>query len=265
MARLRTAGGVANIAGKAYIVNETRNMNENSTILLPLDFDSADSAYDMAARLSPHVYGVKVGLQLINSAGFEVIEKLQSELNVRVFYDCKFHDIPNTVMGASEAATNRGVWMFNVHAAGGIEMLKAAIEGARRGTKSVSRRPLVIAVTVLTSVSSASLRSELGVHRTMEEQVVALAKMSQDCGLDGVVASPLEIKAIREACGPDFLIVTPGVRPANSDAHDQKRMMTPMDAVSAGSDYLVIGRPITHASSPETAAEAINASLVQTC
>ena len=238
-------------------------MMPSSRILIPLDVDSADRAVTLAAALSGDVAGMKVGLELINSAGFAVFDRLAAEIPGRcdVFYDCKLHDIPNTVQGASRAIGRRGLWMFNVHAAGGSAMLRAAVDGAAQGAESagLERKPLVIAVTVLTSISADILAGELGVARSVEQQVVALARLAQDAGCDGVVASPQEIAAIRAACGPSFLIVTPGVRPAGSDLGDQRRVMTPADAARAGADYLVIGRPITGSPDPVAAARAINA------
>ena len=235
-------------------------MNQYKT-LVALDVDTADAALDLARRLQGHVAGYKVGLELINAAGFGLLDdlKAQAGADAKVFYDCKFHDIPNTVAGASRAAAKRGVWMFNVHASGGSAMLRAAVSGAEEGAAQAGvTKPLVIAVSVLTSLSADVLRDELGVSRTLPEQVVALARLAQDAGCDGLVASPHEIGAIREACGPDFLLVIPGVRPAGSALGDQKRVMTPGEAVRAGADYLVVGRPITAAADPVEAARAIN-------
>ncbi len=232
-----------------------------SKILLPLDFPSADTALAMAAQTQNDVAGFKVGLELVNAAGFDIFARLQDQAGpaAKIFYDCKFHDIPNTVAGAVRAAARRGVWMLNVHAGGGSEMMRAACRAAAEGADAATvPRPLVIAVTVLTSTSAHVLQTELGVAQPLEQHVVHLARMAQDSGCDGVVASPLEIAAIRAACGPSFLVVTPGVRPAGADAGDQKRIMTPGEAVRAGADYLVVGRPITAAPDPAAAARAIN-------
>ena len=235
-------------------------MNQHKT-LVALDVDTADAALALARQLQGHVAGYKVGLELINAAGFGLLDELKAQAgaDVKIFYDCKFHDIPNTVAGASRAAARRGIWMFNVHASGGSAMLRAAVSGAEEGAAQAGvAKPLVIAVSVLTSLSADALRDELGVSRTLPEQVVALARLAQDAGCDGLVASPQEIGAIREACGPDFLLVIPGVRPAGAALGDQKRVMTPGEAVRAGADYLVVGRPITAAPDPVGAAQAIN-------
>lgn len=237
-------------------------MNKDK-IIVALDVDSTEKAIDLVDRLKGSVGAFKVGLELVNSAGLGIIDAVKSAGADKVFYDCKFHDIPNTVAGASRAAASMGVWMFNVHASGGIGMMKAARDAADEiEPASGSARPLVIAVTVLTSIDQEILANELGVNYSVQDQIRRLAVMAKSAGLDGVVASPLEVEIIREACGPDFLIVTPGVRPAGADIGDQKRIMTPADAVNAGADYLVIGRPITKASDPAEAAEKIAQSLV---
>ena len=237
-------------------------MHPNSKILLPLDTDTADKALALAALLRDEVAGFKVGLELINAAGFGLLDQLPvvTGPDVRIFYDCKFHDIPNTVAGAARAAARRGVWMLNVHASGGAAMMRAAVRAAAEGAQSAGHaKPLVIAVTVLTSIDAATLRDELGVAGELSAQVVRLARLAQECGCDGVVASPHEIAALRAACGPDFCLVIPGVRPAGADVGDQKRVMTPGEAVTAGADFLVVGRPITADPDPVAAARRINA------
>jgi len=230
-------------------------------ILVALDVESAAKAVALADALRGSVGGFKIGKQLFAAAGPEMVRELTSRGD-RVFLDLKFHDIPNTVAGAIQSAVSTGAWMVNVHASGGSAMMRAAGAAARQAADAVSReRPLVIAVTVLTSMDAAAL-SEIGVTRPMLDQVVHLARLSQASGLDGVVASPQEVTAIREACGPDFQIVTPGIRPADQQGKDdQARTMTPAEAVQAGATYLVIGRPITGASDPKSAAEAILATL----
>ncbi len=236
-------------------------MNTNSKTLLPLDVDTAEKALALAKTLAGEVAGYKVGLELINAAGFGLFDalKAQAGADTKIFYDCKFHDIPNTVFGASKAAARRGIWMFNIHASGGCAMMQAAVQGAKEGADAAGvPKPLVIAVSVLTSISAEVLRDELGVARPMTEQVVHLARLAQDSGCDGLVASPHEIEAVQGACGPEFVLVIPGVRPAGAAHGDQKRVMTPSEAVRAGAHYLVVGRPITAAPDPREAAAAIN-------
>jgi len=241
-------------------------MNTRSRILVALDTDTAEKALRLAGLVKGEVAGFKVGLELVNAAGFGLFDDLKALAGpgVKVFYDCKFHDIPNTVAGASRAAARRGVWMFNVHASGGSAMLRAAVQGAAEGAAQAGvPKPLVIAVSVLTSLSPDVLREELGVMRPLSDQVVALARLAQDAGCDGLVASSHEIGAIRAACGPDFVLVIPGIRPLGADIGDQKRVLTPGEAVRAGADYLVVGRPITAAPDPALAARRINAETAE--
>lgn len=230
-------------------------------ILVALDVESAAKALALADALRGCVGGYKIGKQLFTAAGPEVVRELTSRGD-RVFLDLKFHDIPNTVAGAVQSAVATGAWMVNVHASGGSAMMKAAAESATKASAALGRpRPLVIAVTVLTSMDSAAL-AEVGVTRPLLDQVVHLAKLAKQSGLDGVVASPQETRAIREACGPEFQIVTPGIRPVDQQGKDdQARTLTPVEAMQAGSTYLVIGRPITGAPNPREAAEKIAASL----
>ena len=230
-------------------------------ILVALDVESAAKAIELADALRGSVGGFKIGKQLFTAAGPSMVRELTSRGD-RVFLDLKFHDIPNTVAGAVQSAVATGAWMVNVHASGGSAMMKAAVEAAKKTADALSRpRPLVIAVTVLTSMNDEALQ-EIGVGRTMMDQVVHLARLTQSAGLDGVVASPLEIAAIRSACGSEFQIVTPGIRPADQQGKDdQARTMTPAEAMAAGSSYMVIGRPITAAPNPREAAEKIAASL----
>ena len=230
-------------------------------ILVALDVDSAAKAIALADTLRGAVGGYKIGKQLFTAAGPAVVHELTSRGD-RVFLDLKFHDIPNTVAGAVQSAVATGAWMVNVHASGGSAMMKAAAEAATTAAAALGRpRPLVIGVTVLTSMTDAAL-AEVGVARPVLEQVVHLARLAKQSGLDGVVASPQETAAIRAACGPDFQIVTPGIRPADQQGKDdQARTLTPAEAMKAGSTYLVIGRPITGAPDPREAAKQLLASL----
>ena len=223
-------------------------------IILPLDVSDADSAARLVEQLGPYVGAFKVGLELVNSEGPGIFERIRSAGAERIFYDCKLHDIPNTVAGAARAAAKRGLWMINVHASGGSRMVRAAADAL---AESGSERPILLGVTLLTSLSPQELSTELRIPLDPADYVVSLAKLVRDSGGQGVVASPHEIEAVRAACGPEFLIVTPGVRPAGSQSGDQRRTMTPREAVTRGADYLVIGRPITASSNPADAAKRI--------
>ena len=231
-------------------------------IIVALDVDTPDKAVKLVDQLRDYVGAFKVGLELVNSAGLSVFDKIKDAGAMRIFYDCKFHDIPNTVAGAARAAVRIGVWALNVHCSGGSAMMKAAKDAAlaEAGKLGVAP-PLVLGVTLLTSIDQDQLLDELRVPDTVSSYVEHMARTAQAAGLDGVVASPHEIKLIRSACGPSFTIVTPGVRPAGAEQGDQKRVMTPEEAVSAGADYIVIGRPITQAPDPQAAARDIAATL----
>jgi orotidine-5'-phosphate decarboxylase len=226
-------------------------------ILVALDVSTPAEALALAQSLRGEVGGFKIGKQLFTAAGPDIVRALTSKGD-RVFLDLKFHDIPNTVAGAVRSACGLGVWMVNVHASGGRAMMAAARRAADESAAAGGAKPLVIAVTVLTSLSAADLAS-VGVNASPIDQAVRLAGLAQEAGLDGVVASPQETAAIRAACGPDFAIVTPGIRGggAQSSPDDQQRTLTPAQAIAAGSSYLVVGRPITGAKDPRAAARAI--------
>ena len=230
-------------------------------ILVALDVDTAAKALALADTLKGAVGGFKIGKQLFTAEGPSIVRAL-SERGERVFLDLKFHDIPNTVAGAVASAVATGAWMVNVHCSGGSKMMRAAADAAGVAAAKLGRpKPLVIGVTVLTSMDEGAL-AEVGTSRSVMDQVIHLARLAQASGLDGVVASPLETRAIRNACGPDFVIVTPGIRPAaQAGTDDQARTMGPVEAVHAGATYLVIGRPITGAVDPRAAAEQIASQL----
>ncbi len=235
-------------------------------IIVALDVDTPDKAVELVRQLRDHVGAFKIGLELFNSAGPGVFDTLRHAGAQRIFYDSKFLDIPNTVAGAACAATRMGVWMFNVHCGGGAAMMKAAKDAASESAAQLDvEPPKVIGVTLLTSIDQTQLNSELGVGGSVADQVTRMASLAREAGLDGVVASPHEIELVRAECGDGFLIVTPGVRPAGSEVGDQKRVMTPKQAVEKGADYLVIGRPITKADDPAAAAREIGRELGVGC
>lgn len=224
----------------------------NKRIVVALDFAQPNEALKFIDTLDPQQCRVKVGKELFTAGGPDLIAAIHAR-NFEVFLDLKFHDIPNTVAKAVAAAAELGVWMVNVHASGGEAMLKAARAALEPyGEKA----PLLIAVTVLTSMSAEELH-QLGVQRPLQEHVLALAKLSAQCGLDGVVCSAQEAELIKAEVGRDFILVTPGIRPAGSATHDQQRIMTPQQAVAAGVDYLVMGRPIRESKNPVATLSAI--------
>ena len=224
-------------------------------LIVALDYANAHAALTLAERLDPAQCRVKVGKELFTSAGPQVVRELVKR-GFSVFLDLKFHDIPNTVAGACRAAADLGCWMMNVHAAGGGAMLSAA----RTALDDGPQRPLLIAVTVLTSVDEATLHA-VGVSGSIAEQVARLAALSEIAGLDGVVCSPLEIGVLRAQRAASFKLITPGVRPAASGQDDQVRVATPGAAIRAGASYLVVGRPVTQAADPLAALAAINAEI----
>lgn len=226
-------------------------------IIVALDVASSKEAHRMASSLQGRVGAFKVGLELLHSVGPGALEDL-SRAGHPVFCDCKLHDIPNTVAGAARALARHGVWMLNVHASAGSRAMRACVEAARQGACEAGHAPpLVVAVTLLTSLTGQELAQELRVDCSAADYVAHMARLARESGCDGVVCSPMEIRTVRWACGPDFLIVTPGVRPSWSSTDDQRRFLTPAEAVALGADYLVIGRPITAADDPSAAAERI--------
>jgi orotidine 5''-phosphate decarboxylase, subfamily 1 len=229
-------------------------------VIVALDFANPMRALALAERLDPHDCGLKVGKELFVIAGPEPVRWMVAR-GFNVFLDLKFHDIPNTVAQACAAATRLGVWMLNVHAAGGRSMLKAARDAvAGTAAEAGLPRPLLIAVTVLTSLDQPALR-ETGIDTDPGRQALRLAALARECGLDGVVCSAVEAPSMRSAFGPTFALVTPGIRPAGSAADDQSRVATPQQAAENGADYLVVGRPITAAADPGAALASINLAL----
>lgn len=236
--------------------------------MVALDVPTAVQADKVIAGLSGIPCWMKVGMQLYFAEGPRFVGKLK-ERGYRVFLDLKMHDIPNTVKGGASSIARLGVDMFNVHAAGGTRMMRAAREGAEEAIASgkagygQGERPIILAVTHLTSTGREMLNEEIGIPGTVEEAVLRYAELAREAGLDGVVASPLEVSAIKRRCGPSFLAVTPGIRPAGAAAGDQTRITTPGEALAQGADYLVIGRPITAAPDPRQALETIIEELIQ--
>lgn len=226
-------------------------------IVVAMDFDSADQCLAMAKRLSPLDCRLKVGKELFTACGPKIVEQLMA-LGFEIFLDLKFHDIPNTTSKAVKAAAELGVWMVNVHASGGERMMLAAREILEQ---RVGRRPLLIAVTVLTSMEASDLHG-VGIERSPEEQVMKLARLTHSCGLDGIVCSAQEAALMRSQFGDKFCLVTPGIRLDTSPVDDQRRTLTPTAAIAAGSSYLVIGRPITQSRNPVDTCKSIIKTLL---
>jgi len=236
----------------------------SSRVLVALDTPDVDKARSLAGQLHGRIGAIKLGLEFFNAAGPQGVRAVTAPTGgapVPFFLDLKFHDIPNTVAGAVRSVTPLAPMILNVHAAGGPAMMKAARDAAHQTAAGLGiTPPLVIAVTVLTSLDERDLTA-LGQDSDAQAQVLRLARLTQECGLDGVVCSPHEIAAIRKGCGPDFKLIVPGIRPAGAELGDQKRVMTPRQAVDAGADWIVIGRPITGAADPAAAASAIAGEL----
>lgn len=229
-------------------------------MIVALDFPEVEQARKCVRDLIGIATYLKVGMELYYHAGPEFIHELK-EQGFKVFLDLKLHDIPNTVKGAARSITRLGVDMFNVHASGGLKMMEAALEGMEQGRSAGQSRPLLIAVTVLTSMDQRTLNEETNVNSTVEDQVLHLAALTKRAGLDGVVSSPLEVPRIKEVVGDSFITVTPGIRPAGVGEMDQKRVTTPEQAIQLGTDYMVIGRAITQAELPGEAFERIYKSI----
>jgi orotidine-5'-phosphate decarboxylase len=224
-------------------------------VIVALDFPDQAKAIELVERLDPGLCRLKVGKEMFTRYGPPFVEQLRKR-GFDIFLDLKFHDIPNTVAAACDAAADLEVWMMNLHASGGRRMMVAA----RERLEQRARRPLLVAVTILTSLSGEDI-AEVGYAGDPAENVLRLARLTRDSGLDGVVCSPLEAVEIRQRIGQDFLLVTPGVRPRTSAQDDQRRVMTPGEAIAAGSSYLVVGRPITAADDPIQALKSINAEI----
>lgn len=224
-------------------------------VIVALDYEHADEAFSFVSKVDPSKCCLKVGNEMFTAEGPSFVRFLVDK-GFKVFLDLKFHDIPNTVSKACLMAARMGVWMVNVHASGGSKMMTAACETL----SGLRDRPLLIGVTVLTSMDREQLEG-IGINKEPIDQVLSLARLVSSCGLDGTVSSPREVSEIKKACGKDFLCVTPGVRPKGVAVGDQIRITTPFDAIRGGSDYLVIGRPITKADDPLAALEAINSEV----
>jgi len=233
------------------------DLTARERLVLALDVDDFKKAEELVGELSDYVGVFKIGSQLFTAEGAKVVDMVNKK-GGKVFLDLKFHDIPNTVARAAEVATKLGVSIFNVHTSGGYEMMKAAAEATKKISVTLGiRKPIILGVTLLTSINQEILEKEIGIKKRLKEQVVHLAKLAKAAGLDGVVASSWEIKEIRKACGEDFVILTPGIRPTGKSSDDQKRVMTPREAIKLGADFLVIGRPIRNAANPVEAAKQI--------
>jgi orotidine-5'-phosphate decarboxylase len=246
------------MSSKLELVRRRGSMRER--LIVALDLDDLELATDLVRSLAQEVGMFKIGKQLFTHAGPQAVRLIQ-DLGGEIFLDLKFHDIPNTVAKAAIEATRLGVKMFNVHASGSLEMMRLTVKEVERVSRQQKlRRPIMLGVTVLTSLGQEDLQ-RLGVEHKIADQVVRLALLTKEAGMDGVVASPHEVADIRHACGQRFVIVTPGIRPAESQRNDQQRVMTPADAVRAGVDYIVVGRPILEAQNPVMAARAIVAEM----
>ena len=232
-------------------------LSARERLVLALDVNNFKKAEELVDKLTDYVGVFKIGNQLFTAEGTKVIKMVQ-EKGGKVFLDLKFHDIPNTVARAAEVVSKLGIYIFDIHTSGGYEMMKATVEASKKLSFALGiSKPLILGVTLLTSINQEILEKEIGIKKSLEEQVVHLAKLAEAAGLDGVVASSWEIKALRAACGEGFVILTPGIRPAGKSDDDQKRIMTPQEAIKLGADFIVIGRPITNATNPVKASQEI--------
>ena len=237
------------------------DISRQERLIVALDTNDLFVCRRLIDSLSRYVKLFKVGKELFTACGNEAVSAIHSS-GARCFLDLKYHDIPNTVAKASTIACRRGIFMFNMHASGGLKMMKAAREAVTGEAKMRGiEQPVILGVTVLTSLSESELQNEIGISRSLEDQVLHLARLAKEAGLDGVVASAREITLIKEHLGQDFLVVTPGIRPAWASKHDQTRVVTPGDAFDMGADYIVIGRPITASADPAQAVRRIISEL----
>lgn len=235
--------------------------NAKSRLMLALDVDSREKAEEWVHKMKLNVGFFKVGLQLFTLAGAELVRSIRAR-GGRIFLDVKYHDIPNTVAKACESCCSMGIDFVNVHALGGRAMIKAAALALKENSARMRvHKPVLLAVTILTSHDAKSLREDVGLRGSPDKEVVRLAKMAQAAGAEGVVCSPREIVAVRKACGPNFVIVTPGIRQLGAEKQDQKRTLTAGQAIAKGADYLVVGRPITGAADPVDAARTMAAEM----
>ncbi len=227
-------------------------------VVIALDFNNTQESLKFASKVSPNLCRLKIGKELFSIGGPELVKELISQ-KFDVFLDLKYHDIPNTVAKACQSAANMGVWMLNIHALGGLKMMRAAKEAV----ESCQHQPILVAVTILTSMEPEDLEL-IGLSNSPKENVLRLAKLAKQAGLDGVVCSAQESAMLRSEIGKDFCLITPGIRPEGADINDQKRIMTPVEAINYGSNYLVIGRPITQAKDPISVLKSINKSIAAT-
>jgi orotidine-5'-phosphate decarboxylase len=231
-------------------------MDPRDRLIVALDVDTKEKALGLVDKLKDDVRIFKVGFELFSSCGPSIVKEIAAR-RCRVFLDLKFHDIPNTVSKAAVSVTRLGVFMFNLHGLGGYEMMKKAADAVKAEAEAAgTEKPKVLAVTVLTSMNENELK-KVGVSDTMDSEVLRLATLAKSAGLDGVVASPSEAGLIRRSLGEDFIIVTPGIRPAWAEAQDQKRIATPQEAIASGATYIVAGRPVTESKDPAAAARKI--------